>query len=115
MVYRVITEKILETLKPGKVIGLFGARRTGKTVLMEEIRKLLPGKKILLVHGENLDVSEILSSRRTSVLKKFTSGYEYLFIDEAQKIPNIGQNLKLVADTIPEISVFVTGSSAFDL
>jgi predicted AAA+ superfamily ATPase len=38
-----------------------------------------------------------------------------LFIDEAQKIPNIGQNLKLIVDTIPGIGIFVTGSSAFDL
>lgn len=115
MIYRIITDKILNNLKPGKVIGLFGARRTGKTVVMEEIRNLLSGKKILVVNGENLDVSEILSSRRTSVLQKFTSGYEYLFIDEAQKIPEIGQNLKLMVDTLPELTIFVTGSSAFDL
>ncbi len=42
------------------------------------------------------------------------AGYKYLFIDEAQYIPNIGTNLKIIVDTIP-ISVFVTGSSAFDL
>jgi predicted AAA+ superfamily ATPase len=115
MVHRILTEQILKVLQPGKVIGLYGARRTGKTVLMEEIRKNLASEKILMVHGENLDVAELLSSQRTSVLKRFTEGYEYLFIDEAQKIPNIGQNLKLLVDTLPGISVFVTGSSSFDL
>jgi len=115
MVSRIIKTRIMAALKPGKVIGLFGARRTGKTVLMEEIIHEMNDKKILLVHGENLDVSEILSSQRTAVLKKFVSGYDFLFIDEAQKIPNIGANLKLLVDTIGNIGVFVTGSSTFDL
>ena len=68
-----------------------------------------------MVHGEDLDVSEVLSSQRTQILKNFLSGYTFLFIDEAQKIPNIGTNLKLIVDEIPEVSIFVTGSSAFDL
>jgi len=68
-----------------------------------------------MVQGDNLDIAEILSSQRLSVLKQFTAGYDYLFIDEAQKIPNIGINLKLAVDNIPDLSVFVTGSSAFDL
>ena len=34
---------------------------------------------------------------------------------EAQNIPNIGQNLKLLVDTQPKLSVFVTGSTFFDL
>lgn len=115
MVSRIIKSRMLTALKPGKVLGLFGARRTGKTILMEEIAREMSDKKILSVHGENLDVSEILSSQRTAVLKKFVSGYDFLFIDEAQKIPNIGTNLKLLVDTISNVGIFVTGSSTFDL
>lgn len=115
MVERIIKNRIIKDILPGTVTGLFGARRTGKTILMEAIYKEMSDKKILLVHGENLDIAEVLSSQRTGVLKKFLSGYNYLFVDEAQKIPNIGVNLKLIVDTIPETAVFVTGSSAFDL
>ncbi|MEI6060642.1 MAG: ATP-binding protein [Bacteroidota bacterium] len=115
MVSRIIKQRMLDALKPGKVLGLFGARRTGKTVLMSEIMNDMSDKKILLVHGENLDVSEILSSQRSAVLKNFVAGYDFLFIDEAQKIPNIGANLKLIVDTISDIGIFVTGSSTFDL
>ncbi|OGS47045.1 MAG: hypothetical protein A2539_06935 [Elusimicrobia bacterium RIFOXYD2_FULL_34_15] len=115
MIPRFIQNQIQTSLKPGKVIGLFGARRTGKTVLMNLVKENLKNKKILIVNGENLDVIEILSSQRLSILEKFVFGYKYLFIDEAQKIPNIGLNLKLIVDNIPGISVFVTGSSAFDL
>ena len=115
MIPRLITNSLIENLKPGFVTGLFGARRTGKTFLMEHIKGTITHAKVLMVQGENLDVAEILSSRRLSLLKQFTAGYDYLFIDEAQKIPSIGINLKLMVDTIPEIAVFVTGSSAFDL
>jgi len=115
MIPRFIENQILSSLKAGKVIGLFGARRTGKTVLMNLVKEKLKKKSVLMINGENLDVIEILSSQRLSILEKFASGYKYLFIDEAQKIPNIGLNLKLIVDNIPGISVFVSGSSSFDL
>ena len=38
-----------------------------------------------------------------------------LFIDEAQKIPKIGTNLKFLVSNISNVAVFVTGSSIFDL
>jgi uncharacterized protein len=115
MISRILRDELIRSIHPGFVTGLFGARRTGKTFLMEQIRISINDKKILVVQGDNLDVAEILSSRRLSVLKQFVAGYDYLFIDEAQKIPDIGINLKLIVDNIPDLAVFVTGSSAFDL
>lgn len=115
MLKRIIQSQIINDLKPANVTGLFGARRTGKTILMQQIKDQLVNKKILMVNGEDMDVAEILASRRSQVLKNLVSGYDYLFIDEAQKVPGIGENLKLMVDMIPEISIFVTGSSAFDL
>ena len=38
-----------------------------------------------------------------------------MVIDEAQKIPQIGLNIKLIIDHLPEVAVIATGSSAFDL
>lgn len=115
MVTRFLKDEITGQLKKGLVVGLFGARRTGKTVLMETIKSALPERKILMMHGENLDDAEIIASQRTSVFRRYFSGYDFLFIDEAQKVPNIGQNLKLMIDTLPGLGIFVTGSSSFDL
>ncbi len=115
MIPRYIKKEILASLlKPNTVVGIFGARRTGKTFLMQEIEKEL-GEKVLMVQGENLDVSEVLSSQRLIQLKRFTEGFSYLFIDEAQKIPDIGINLKLMTDNIPGLHILVSGSSSFDL
>lgn len=115
MISRFIQDQLVQSIRPGFVTGLFGARRTGKTFLMEQIRARMESGKILVVQGDNLDVAEILSSRRLSVLKQFVAGYDFLFIDEAQKIPDVGINLKLIVDNLHDLSVFVTGSSAFDL
>jgi len=115
MISRFITNQVLEDLKPSRVVGVFGPRRSGKTVLMNLIKEKISSTRILMVHGENLDAAEALSSQRTGVLKRFIGANKYLFVDEAQKIPNIGINLKLIVDTIQDVSVFVTGSSSFDL
>lgn len=41
--------------------------------------------------------------------------HKLLIIDEAQRIPNIGLTLKLIADNIKTVKVLVTGSSALEL
>ena len=107
MIPRFIEKRIIKSIKPGKVIGIFGPRRSGKTILLSRLKNQLKKEKILQVHGENLDAAEILSSQRTSVLANFVRGYDLLFIDEGQKIPNIGVNLKLICDTIPKISIII--------
>jgi hypothetical protein len=115
MIKRLIEDELVRSIKPNHVTGIIGARRVGKTVLMESVREKLGNEKVLLVQGDNMDVAEILSSQRKSLLEQFVKGYSFLFIDEAQEIHNIGASLKLLVDTVPGISVFITGSSAFDI
>ena len=95
MINRKLFSYITNILKPGLAVGLFGARRTGKTVLMNQVAETTPGKS-LVISGEDLEVQEIFSSQKLSLLKSTSSGYTNLFIDEAQKIPNIGINLSLI-------------------
>ena len=115
MISRFIEKQILSACKSGSVVCLFGARRTGKTTILHALKKSLSPKKIITVHGQDLTTQEILSSQRTEALSKFVAGAPYLFIDEAQYIPNIGINLKLLVDTVPNVAILVTGSSSFDL
>jgi len=114
MNHRYITDKILSHLVSGKSIGLFGPRRTGKTVLMKYIYEKA-SFHVLMVNGEDLDVAEVLSSKRINTLKQFIGDHDFLFIDEAQKIPNIGLSLKLIVDNIDGKGVFFSGSSSLDL
>lgn len=102
------------SLKKGKIIILYGARQVGKTSLAEKILKHLK-KKILNLKGEEEQVSKVFSSRSLEQMKSFVSGYDVLFIDEAQKIKNIGLNLKILHDSLPHLKIIVTGSSSFEL
>ena len=115
MISRFIEKQILSECKPGSVVCLFGARRTGKTTLLHTLKQSLSLKKVLSVHGQDLTTQEILSSQRTETLRRFVAAAQYLFVDEAQYIPNIGINLKLLVDTVPHVAILVTGSSSFDL
>ena len=115
MIHRFITNRILESLVPGRVTVLFGARRTGKTTLLKAITEKLNEKRVLILNGEDLTAAEILSSGRAEILKNLTQDYDYLLLDEAQSINGIGKNLKLLIDTRPELTVLATGSASFDL
>lgn len=99
---------------PGKVIVIYGARRTGKTTLIHEFLKT-EQDPYLLVSGEDITVQAYLASQSVDKLTAFVGTSRLLVVDEAQKSPNIGINLKLIVDHIPGIRIVATGSSSFDL
>jgi predicted AAA+ superfamily ATPase len=107
-------ENLRKTMTLNKVVVIYGPRRCGKTTL---VQKFLEGekRKFLLVSGEDINVQQFLSSQSVDKLKGFIGDNPLLVIDEAQKIPNIGLNLKLIVDHIKGIEVIATGSSSFDL
>lgn len=107
-------ENLRNLIKPNKVIIIYGPRRCGKTTLL---KKFLEGirEKYLLVQGEDIFVQEYLSSQSITKLKNFIGDHKLLAIDEAQRIVNIGLNLKLIVDNIERIKVITTGSASFDL
>ncbi|MCB2222358.1 MAG: ATP-binding protein [Bacteroidetes bacterium] len=115
MIQRYLSTPIKANLKRGNVTILYGARRTGKTTLMNEISSSLSNEKVLILNGEDFDVASVLSSQKVETLRNLVTGYDYLFIDEAQNIPSIGKNLKLLVDTQNYISIFATGSASFEL
>ena len=107
-------ENLRDLAKPGKVVVIYGARRTGKTTLLNEFLKV-ENEPHLLVSGEDITVQGYLSSRSVDKLTSFVGANRLLVVDEAQKTPDIGLNLKLIVDHIPGIRIIATGSSSFDL
>lgn len=110
---QVLLQEIEEALQPNKVVVLYGPRRVGKTTLLRHLLERHPD--CLYVEGEDVDVHYYLSSQSIEKLKSFVGSHTLLMIDEAQKIPNIGINLKLLTDQCPGLRIIATGSSAFDL
>ena len=93
---------------------VYGPRRCGKTTLLEHFVKDV-NEKYLFVDGEDITIHDYLSSQSIEKLKSFVGKHKLLIIDEAQKIKNIGLNIKLILDHIPKIKVIASGSSSFDL
>lgn len=111
---REIEEQIINNLEPNKVIVMLGARRIGKTILLNQLIKK-NDESYLLLNGEDYATHELLERRSVTNYQNLLGGYKLLIIDEAQKITDIGKILKLIVDGIMGIKIIVTGSSTFDL
>jgi predicted AAA+ superfamily ATPase len=112
MINRDLTSVLKTKLHQGKIIVLIGPRQVGKITL---IHSLLGKNEYLFLDGDDNAVVETLSNANTEVLRSIIGNYKYVFIDEVQRIPNIGLKLKIMVDLIKEVQVIVSGSSAFDI
>ncbi|MBM3301766.1 MAG: AAA family ATPase, partial [Deltaproteobacteria bacterium] len=101
-------------LKPNRVLELHGPRQVGKTTLLKDYLASAPFK-YRLDSGEDVRIQEVLEYQHFAKIREYASGYGLLAIDEAQKIRNVGQALKILVDQVPGIRVIATGSSSFDL
>lgn len=108
------SENLKKLMAPGKVIIIYGPRRVGKTTLLNSFLKENK-EPFLLFNGEDLETRERINIQSISGLKNLVGEKKLIIIDEAQKIGNIGINLKLMVDHIEGIKIIATGSSSFDL
>lgn len=106
-----LTNRLLHS---NKIIIVYGARQCGKTTLCKQLIAS-NNFKTLEINADQGKYIDILSSRDLNRLKSLTEGYEMLFIDEAQRVPDIGINLKILKDEIPELKILVTGSSSISI
>lgn len=116
-VSRTIEDQIRRRLtgEPRKIIILYGQRQVGKTTLAQHIFQSMEDQKVLRINADFNSHAGIFSSRDLAKIRLFAAGFDYLFIDEAQRIPDIGINLKILYDNFPNLRILVTGSSSLDL
>lgn len=109
-----IYQDLEKKLEMNKVLVIYGPRQVGKTTLLKQFL-IKTSLKYRFETGENLSISIIFSEKDFKKIVEFGSGFDLIVIDEAQKIPNIGEGLKIIVDQVPGIKIIVTGSSSFDL
>lgn len=112
MITRTLQSALQKRLFKGKAILLFGPRQCGKSTLVET---MLGNSDHYYMNGDEADVRETLSNTTSTKLKAIIGNKKVVFIDEAQRIPNIGLTLKLFTDQVKDVQVIATGSSAFEL
>lgn len=114
MIKRIVQPKIESKFFKQKAIIILGPRQSGKTTL---VRSLLAEKKekTLFLSGDEPDVRELLHNATSSKLKTIIGNNKIVFIDEAQRVANIGLTIKLMVDQISGVQVIATGSSSFEV
>lgn len=100
--------------KKGKVNILYGARRVGKTALIKKVLDTF-NADIYTGEGDDIEVRKILSSNNKELILNSLGDYDIVFIDEAQRISDIGWGLKILIDNREDMMVIASGSSSFQL
>lgn len=111
---RTICSDIEKKLFKGKAIILYGPRQCGKTTLVKDLIKIANLEPVFLNGDDDVDAelfSTVTMSRWTQILGNKKS----VFIDEGQKIKNIGRGVKLLIDSRLDVQVIITGSSSFEI
>ncbi len=113
MFQRTITQQMRDGLgKPGTAMILYGPRQAGKTTLVKRLLQEIPDAVVFI--GDDLYTQSLLARHELAHLKRIVGGATTIFIDEAQRIENIGLTLKLLVDHLP-VTVIASGSASFEL
>jgi len=98
-----------------KGVIIYGPRQAGKTTLVNDILAQKNWNTLILNGDRRGEWWETLTSRDLARIKILLGGYQAIFIDEAQRIPEIGLILKIILDEFKGLKVIATGSSSLDL
>ena len=115
IIKRTIYQNISQDLFHGKVLILVGPRQTGKTTLINKLLHQL-NLPTTTFNGDDFNDVKLLSEAGLTQLQPLIANSKLIFIDEAQKIPNIGNIAKLIVDNFhQEKQLILTGSSSINL
>jgi len=113
MIERKLKRQLEQHWNSGKVLIVLGPRQVGKTTLLEELCSR--EGDFLFLNGDDIVTQQTLENIGEIQLKQLIGKYQTIFIDEAQRIHNIGLILKIIHDRIKGVRVVVSGSSALEL
>ncbi|MCG2809254.1 MAG: ATP-binding protein, partial [Candidatus Portnoybacteria bacterium] len=121
---REIFEKIASHLDKPEITLITGSRQVGKTVLLEQLKNYLVNKKKVskdLILYYNLDLvqdwEDLQDQTKFIEFLKDRSQKQkiYVFIDEAQKVPEAARFFKGIYDTKLNVKLVLTGSSSLEI
>jgi uncharacterized protein len=114
MLDRTIVTQMDKWLNTHHSFTIYAARQTGKTTLVKNYAQKT-GLEYKYFDCDRIQNQLIFSAQDEVVLKEIIGNAKLLILDEAQRVKNIGLNMKIIHDHIPEVKVIATGSSALDL
>jgi len=111
---RTIEKPLRKDFFKGKVIIIAGPRQVGKTTLVNHILK--DYTSVISFNGDNRKDRNSLAKNDFEFINTLIGERKIVFIDEAQKIEEIGNTLKLLVDNYGDTKqIIATGSSSLNL
>lgn len=114
MIQRAIISNITKRMNNEKIILLFGARQVGKTTLLKMLTDL-PDNKTVWLNADDAIVQSLFIRFSTHSFQAYIGNPDWVVIDEAQQLTDIGKCLKQLYDSGLSYQLLVSGSSAFEL
>ena len=113
MIQRLLQQRLINAYQRKKVMVVLGPRQVGKSTLLEALS--VGHINVRSLNCDNEDERRLLLERTSTELRQLVAPYDFFFIDEAQRVKNIGLTLKMIGDLKLQTQVIVTGSSSLDL
>jgi len=104
-----------ELINTNKGLVIYGPRQVGKTTLVNDLLSEFNFHTLVLNGDQRGPWWDLLTSRDITKITLLVADYSAIFIDEAQRIPEIGLSAKIILDNFPKLKVILTGSSSLDL
>lgn len=112
-IQRKLRNHLISKWDSGKVILVTGPRQVGKTTLIHSLCR--EKGNYLFLNGDDPEDRVLLEDAGEKKLRQIIGDHTGIFIDEAQRIKNIGILLKIIHDRIDNVSVLASGSSVIGL
>ncbi len=112
MIQRTLRDRIAGKVNRGKAIMIIGPRQVGKTTL---IKNYIEDLDYVFFDGDDPVTRSVLDTPHTEQLRDILGGKKVIFIDEAQRINNIGLTMKIIVDQFKDVQLWISGSSSFSL
>jgi predicted AAA+ superfamily ATPase len=112
MLTRTLETVIRSRFNQGKAILLIGPRQVGKTTL---IKHCLDDRDFLFLNGDDPQTRKLFEGAGVSRLKSVIGKKRWIFIDEAQRISEVGLIAKMIIDEFSEVQLLISGSSALEI
>lgn len=112
-IQRKLRNHLISKWDSGKVMLVTGPRQVGKTTLIHSLCK--EKGDYLFLNGDDPEDRVLLEDAGEKKLRQIIGAHQTIFIDEAQRIKNIGILLKIIHDQIDNLKVVASGSSVIDL
>jgi len=80
------------------------------------IKKILNDiEDVLFLDGDDPTIIKLLDRPNTEQIRQIIGTNKIVFIDESQRINNVGLTAKIIVDQFPLVQLILSGSSSFDL